>query len=395
MKIKYTLLLFILIPFFGVSQTNTDIYLFEVVLEDDIIILKNPINISNNQGYDNQPSFDGNSMLYARTVENQTDIARYDLTAGRNSLLTSTRVGSEYSPTPIPAMPNRISAIRLDTTGFQRLYDYDIAADSSAILLPDAVVGYHAWYDSNTIISAVLMPDQLDLIQTNLGKNISKTLAKNVGRSIHRIPNTKNISYVSKNDKLRWKLKSYNPKTRKHEVIIALPPRVEDVAWHPNGTLICAKENMLFSYHPQKDDHWSILQIMGIEVFANITRIAINETGTKLALVAEDSPAVIVKKQLESYNNRDIDSFLSTFADDIEIYRFPNTLETSGKDALKERYQAFFEATPNLNSTVRNRKVRGNTVIEEEFITANDREYTIIAIWEVENGLIKKATFKR
>ncbi|NER18511.1 hypothetical protein GWK10_14930 [Spongiivirga citrea] len=114
-----------------------------------------------------------------------------------------------------------------------------------------------------------------------------------------------------------------------------------------------------------------------------------------MAFVAEVSPERIVQKQLDTYNNRDIDGFMSTFFEDIRLYSFPDSLTTEGAEATRKRYQEFFEKTPNLHSEIKNRIVIGNVVIDEEFITANDRRYSIVAIYEVENGKIIRARFIR
>ena len=98
------------------GQPGTEVYLFDILeAETAAGWLGNPVNISDNPGYDNQPSFwpDGKSVLYARTVGNQTEIARYAIENGPTITVTSTRQGSEYSPTPMP--DGNISSIRLDT----------------------------------------------------------------------------------------------------------------------------------------------------------------------------------------------------------------------------------------------------------------------------------------
>ena len=77
-----------------------------------------PINISRNPGYDNQPYFLGeDDLLYARTRNGQTDIARYSLSEKKTTWLSDTPGGSEYSPVKIPGK-KAVSSIRLDTDGF-------------------------------------------------------------------------------------------------------------------------------------------------------------------------------------------------------------------------------------------------------------------------------------
>ncbi len=93
MNMKIKILCFLLtITTYGFSQTDTDIYLFDFIQGDSIIVIDNPINISDNKGYDNQPSFlnDGSGVLYASTRDEQTDIALYDIENNINGFLVDT-----------------------------------------------------------------------------------------------------------------------------------------------------------------------------------------------------------------------------------------------------------------------------------------------------------------
>ena len=101
----------------------------------------------------------------------------------------------------------------------------------------------------------------------------------------------------------------------------------------------------------------------------------------------------IVQKQLEAYNNRDIDAFVKTYSFDIKLYNFPNEVTTQGQAALKRQYASFFENTPDLNAEIVNRIVLGNKVIDKEKVTINGQTFYAVAIYEVENDLIKKVTF--
>ena len=123
-----------------VAQPSTEVYLFDLTQAG----LSNPLNISDNEGYDNQPSFwnDSKSVLYARTVNGQTEIARYFIESKKTTVITNTSQGGEYSPTNIPGT-NDISSVRLDMTGLQLLYRYHLDG-TSEVLVPDLKIGYHA-----------------------------------------------------------------------------------------------------------------------------------------------------------------------------------------------------------------------------------------------------------
>lgn len=108
---------------------------------------------------------------------------------------------------------------------------------------------------------------------------------------------------------------------------------------------------------------------------------------------SKEDPEVIVQKQLDAYNNRDIDAFMATYTEDVKLYSFPNKLNTEGQVAMRKGYSGFFKNTPDLHCEIKNRIVIGNKVIDEEYITSNGINFSAIAIYEVRNGLISKVTF--
>jgi hypothetical protein len=107
----------------------------------------------------------------------------------------------------------------------------------------------------------------------------------------------------------------------------------------------------------------------------------------------EQKPEEIVQKQVEAYNSRDIEAFLSFYSEDVKIYTFPNKLETDGKSAMRESYASFFKNAKVLDCKIVKRIVRKNKVIDEELVKYNDTEFGGVAIYEIEKGKIVKVTF--
>lgn len=113
----------------------------------------------------------------------------------------------------------------------------------------------------------------------------------------------------------------------------------------------------------------------------------------------EEIATQVAQDQLIAYNNKDINTFMSLFNEDASIYNFGNcTPIASGKSIIREIYHKLFEASQNLKCQVVNRSVIGNQVLDYEIITGrenNDEILKVIAIYEIENKLIKKITFIR
>ncbi|MGY3793578.1 nuclear transport factor 2 family protein [Aquimarina sp. 433] len=378
--------------FLSTAQTDTEVYLFDISTENNELKLTNQRNISNNPGYDNQPSFyNDNIVLFSSTRNGQTDIAAYNIRDNKIDWISNTLEGSEYSPTKIPNQ-RAISAIRLDTTGKQLLYSYDFKTGKPKVLLENLVVGYHCWYDKDIIVSSVLEDQSLSLVISNLKNKTNATLQKKIGRSLHKIPNSKLISYISKENE-QWEIKSLNPISGETKKIINTIPEAEDMYWLLNGTILMPKGNIIYKFNPKTDKNWSLFYTSTDPGLGNITRIATNSISTLLSIVSDVSPERIVQQQLDAYNARNIDAFASTYSKNVKVYYYPNKLSYEGIDNLKKGYASFFENTPDLHCEVKNRIIYGNKVIDEESVLINGKKIKAVAIYEVENGKIAKVTF--
>lgn len=109
--------------------------------------------------------------------------------------------------------------------------------------------------------------------------------------------------------------------------------------------------------------------------------------------ILKDTPEDLAQRQLNAYNLRNIEAFLEPYADDIEIYMFPDKLQAKGKEAMRQGYESMFQNTPNLHCELVNRMVKGNTVIDYERVQFGNETVEAIAIYHIENGKIKKVYF--
>lgn len=109
-------------------------------------------------------------------------------------------------------------------------------------------------------------------------------------------------------------------------------------------------------------------------------------------LLAE-TPYALVQRQLNAYNGHNLEAFLEPYADDVEIYNFPDTLVMKGKDEMRKAYQ-FVTQTPDLHCEIRGRIIQGNTVIDHERVRFGKNVAEAIAIYKIENGKIKKVYFQ-
>ncbi len=113
----------------------------------------------------------------------------------------------------------------------------------------------------------------------------------------------------------------------------------------------------------------------------------------------EMTPEQVVQKQLETYNQRDINSFMSLIDDNVTFYDYSDgNITMSGASACKEFYSNLFEASPKLHSTVLQRTIFGNKVIDYERIAGRNGNKEIVElmlIYEVNKEKIIKVTVLR
>ena len=271
------------------AQEAHEVYLFDFIKNDstNTYTLKNPINISDNKGYyDNQPSFliDGMGVLFASTRNNQTDIVLYDIESKEKRWLTNS-LGSEYSPQQTPNT-KFVSAIKLDTDDTQLLWHYSFRRKKPRVLVDKLKIGYHAWLNEKVLVSFVLgEPSTLQV--TNLKFKIKYPIDKNIGRSIHKIPTTELISFISleHDDPEIYSIDAINSEKK----YIADPLEgSQDMAWMPDQTIIMGKSNKLYKLKPGEDKAW--IEIASLEEFQlnGITRIALSPLGNKIAIVVKE-----------------------------------------------------------------------------------------------------------
>ncbi|WP_394777296.1 nuclear transport factor 2 family protein [Undibacterium sp.] len=109
------------------------------------------------------------------------------------------------------------------------------------------------------------------------------------------------------------------------------------------------------------------------------------------------SPSDVVQGQLDAYNARDIDTFMSFWADDAQYYEHPSTLLASNAGQIRERHIVRFREA-NLHGKLVQRMAVGNMVVDQEKVTRTYPEgpgqVDVIAIYEVLNGKITSAWFK-
>ena len=272
---------------------SSDVFLVPLTRAADGWRVGVPANVSRFPGYDNQPAFaaDARALFFTRIGEDgQADIMRADFGTGRVDPVANTRE-SEYSAFPTPDGA-ALAVVRVEADSTQRLWRLPLDGSAPSLLVPDVKpVGYFAFADDSTLAMFVLgSPATLQV--ATVGQPGARTVARNVGRSIHRIPGTHHISFVQKGSG-GWHLMRLDPRTGAIDTLVATRPRREDYAWLDEQTVVMGDGAALYRY-TIGDSAWTPFADFGFARLRNISRLAVSRASNArapiwLAVTAEQT----------------------------------------------------------------------------------------------------------
>ncbi len=283
---KHLLLVFFsLLVLICYSQPGTEVYLMDLT-EVSGLNVNNPRNISQNPGYDNQPSFTNDGyLLYTSFREGNMDIVKYSMETGEKTYWTSTKSG-EYSPIQMPSGES-FSTITLEENGRQLLWAYSLSQRGEGeILIPYLKIGYHVWRNENELFAFVLGPHPtlqwIDLDQTR-----AEVITDDIGRSLHIIPGTSSLSYIKKLEE-SWMVRQYLPEQDSTIDLTVAQPESEDMCWYDEDTFLMGKGSALYSWN--REEGWQMISDLSKWNLSGITRMAVSPDQKWLAIVV-DEPA--------------------------------------------------------------------------------------------------------
>jgi hypothetical protein len=275
------------------------------VNKEQQVVISDLRNITNRNGYDNQPSFtlDGKSILYTAMFEGeklQTDIMQIEINLCPNCKSTARNLTnslvSEYSPTPMDL--DSFTSVVVEPDNKQRIWQYSLSAINQPSLVEQEMepVGYFAWGKNRELAMFILgEPHTLQFKANQTSKPV--IVDSDIGRSVKTIPHKNWFSYIKaasekqKNNQARAFSFTEPNKTVK---LIELPDNAEYFNWHPSGHLFSARGNILvaadFSHWPTDLTKVNWVDIASTQKVCNggsITRIAFSLKGEQIAFVCQ------------------------------------------------------------------------------------------------------------
>jgi Tol biopolymer transport system component len=268
----------------GQAPPSTDIWIVPIDLTTTPASLGEARNLTDRDGYDNQPFFEpeGGGLLFTRQVDEQTEIFRARTDTWVVAALTDTPE-SEYSPTVVPG-GLEISLIRVESDGTQRLWA--VRRDGSAprvVLEHLAPVGYHAWTPGGALVTFVLgEPATLQLADLAAGTGV--TVAADIGRSLHPLPDGSGFSFLQRLEGA-WRIRSLDLESGDLGELGAPFEESQDMAWTPDGRILMGSGSRIAGR--SVDGAWEVLGDLAASGVHGITRLAVHPEGTWLAITAE------------------------------------------------------------------------------------------------------------
>ena len=273
------------------AQPSTDIYLYEVVVKARTVVLSHPRNITPRAGYDNQPFFHPTQPLlyYTASAEGgRTDLRVYNYQTGASQALTATPE-REYSPT-LTDDQQALSCIIQRDNGQQDLGQYPLAGGPAKVLINTLKVGYHAWINSSRLLLYVLATPANELHDYDLATGHDTIVARNIGRSLKRIPNQEGaLSFLEQTPAGPWLIRRYDPRTRTVSTLAPALAAAADLAWTGNGLLLMSDGERLYCRQPGARGRWRPLRIKGTALpLQKANRLALNPANNRLAVVVSE-----------------------------------------------------------------------------------------------------------
>lgn len=262
------------------------LHLVEVTQAGDRLSLGDPVQITREQTYQNQPEFlaNGDILFTAfQQASNQTDIMRYRAADG--VIVKQLESGlSEYSPTLMPD-GKHFSVVRVEQDNSQKLYQISLETGVETNVIPRASrVGYHTWLPQNRVALFVVAANPR-LVIYDQNEEEFEELFERVGRCIKPVPGTEFFSAVHKGRPNEWYVRAVKGMGKEIEDWFPTLEGSEDYIWLDSNRMLMAKAGAIYLYHRSTSKEWQLVRDFADQGLANITRMAISQDHRQLVVV--------------------------------------------------------------------------------------------------------------
>ncbi len=263
---------------------DCDVWLLDIKDSAGQVSFKNPVNITNRKGYDNQPAFspDGKYLLYTSQKDSagQTDIFRYDMKSKAITQFTKTAT-SEYSPT-FMADGKNISVVMVEKDSVQRVWKFPLAGGEPTCIMPKIKdIGYHTWINKDSMAVFVLTKPSFTIQIFNIAIQKPALVADSIGRCM-RMRNGK-LWFTTKSSAFNnvFELSFGNKQATMVGII-----ETEDYCFYGKNDVWSISDNAIVSGFMTGKEGATELENLSKFGITKPTRITISPDGKKLAVVS-------------------------------------------------------------------------------------------------------------
>lgn len=263
---------------------DTEIFVFNLKEKKGNVTIEKGKNVTERKGYDNQPYFYGEDyMLYTAYDNGQTDIMMLDLLDNKKTNLTNTKE-SEYSAAMIPGYES-FAAVRVEEDRTQRLWMFHLNTKKAPQLVFEdiAPVGYHAWSGSN--VAMFILGSPVTLLMADAKVPGEKKITDNIGRTLKLIPGTTDFAFERTEENGDKNIYHLNSSTARFDLTVKKPDNSSDWTITKEGTYITSVGSKILTFNPKYNKEWKEITDLSSMGLSGITRMAVNENNTKLAIV--------------------------------------------------------------------------------------------------------------
>lgn len=97
---------------------------------------------------------------------------------------------------------------------------------------------------------------------------------------------------------------------------------------------------------------------------------------------------------MSAYNRHDLDAFLETYAEGVELFTYPDKSLGRGKQHLRSIFEPMFEEGL-VQVTVHHQLAKDSYVVNHETVDDGDKQTEYISVYEVRGDLIRSVRFVR
>ena len=98
----------------------------------------------------------------------------------------------------------------------------------------------------------------------------------------------------------------------------------------------------------------------------------------------------VIDRLLVALNEHDLEGFVACYAEDGKIENGYDKVAAQGREELRERFGPMFAAYPELHVEAVSRTVVGDFVVQEEKVTGRGEHERHVAVYLIEDELIKR-----